>query len=59
MVKTLEQFDFAFQPSLDRRLVRELAGLSFVERAENVILLGPPGVGCVFRSMMTAHSDRT
>lgn len=43
--KTLEQFDFAFQPSLDRKVVRELAGLSFVERAENVILLGPPGVG--------------
>jgi DNA replication protein DnaC len=44
-VKTLEQFDFAFQPSLDRQIVRELSGLSFVERAENVILLGPPGVG--------------
>lgn len=44
-VKTLEQFDFTFQPSLDRKVVRELAGLSFVERAENVILLGPPGVG--------------
>lgn len=44
-VKTLEQFDFDFQPSLDRRLVRELAGLSFVERAHNVIVLGPPGVG--------------
>ena len=44
-VKTLEQFDFGFQPSLDRRQVRELAGLAFVERAHNVILLGPPGVG--------------
>lgn len=44
-VKTLDQFDFDFQPSLDRRMVRELAGLSFVERAHNVILLGPPGVG--------------
>lgn len=44
-VKTLEQFDFDFQPSLDRRQVRELAGLAFVERAHNVILLGPPGVG--------------
>ena len=32
-VKTLDQFDFNFQPSLDRRQVRELAGLSFVERA--------------------------
>lgn len=44
-VKTLEAFDFAFQPSLDRKVVRELAGLNFIERAENVILLGPPGVG--------------
>ena len=44
-LKTLEQFDFACQPSLDRKVVRELAGLSFVERAENVVLLGPPGVG--------------
>lgn len=45
VIKTLEAFDFDFQPALDRKLVRELAGLAFVERAENVILLGPPGVG--------------
>ncbi len=44
-VKTLEQFDFAFQPSIDRKVIRQLAGLAFVERAENVVLLGPPGVG--------------
>ena len=44
-LKTLEQFDFDFQPSLDRRQVRELAGLSFIERAHNVVVLGPPGVG--------------
>jgi DNA replication protein DnaC len=44
-LKTLDQFDFDFQPSLDRRQVRELAGMSFVERAHNVIVLGPPGVG--------------
>ena len=42
--KNLEQFDFDFQPSLDRKVMRELAGLSFVERAHNVVLLGPPGV---------------
>ena len=41
-VKTLDQFDFELQPSIDRRQVRDLAGLSFVERAENVVLLGPP-----------------
>ena len=44
-IKTLDQFDFDFQPSLDRRQVRELAGLSFVERAHNIVILGPPGVG--------------
>lgn len=44
-VKTLEQFDFTFQPSLDRKVIRELAGLACVERGENVIILGPPGVG--------------
>lgn len=44
-LKTLDQFDFDFQPSLDRRLIRELSGMSFVERAQNLILLGSPGVG--------------
>ncbi|NLN61068.1 MAG: ATP-binding protein [Deltaproteobacteria bacterium] len=44
-VKTLEQFDFTFQPSIDRKVVRELATLGFVDRAENIIILGPPGVG--------------
>jgi DNA replication protein DnaC len=44
-IKTLEQFEFDFQPSLDRKQVRELAGLSFVERTQNVVILGPPGVG--------------
>jgi DNA replication protein DnaC len=43
--RTLEQFDFAFQPSLDQRQVRELATLAFVADAANVLLLGPPGVG--------------
>jgi DNA replication protein DnaC len=44
-VKTVEQFDFSFQPSIDRKVIRELSSLSFVDRSENVILLGPPGVG--------------
>lgn len=43
--KTLAEFDFAFQPSIGRRQVAELAACAFVERAENVVLLGPPGVG--------------
>ena len=45
MRKTLEEFDFAFQPGLSERLVWELADLSFVQTHTNVVLLGPPGVG--------------
>jgi DNA replication protein DnaC len=43
--KTLEEFDFDFQPSIDRRQFKELSTLAFAARRENVILLGPPGVG--------------
>ena len=44
-VKTLESFDFTFQPSLDRDRIMALAELSFIERGEVVHLLGPPGTG--------------
>lgn len=45
VVKTLEEFDFKFQPSVDGKLVRELAAGHFIAQAENVLLFGPPGVG--------------
>ena len=44
-MKTLDGFDFSFQPSLDRNRILTLAELGFVERAEVVHLLGPPGTG--------------
>lgn len=44
-VKTLDAFDFAFQPSVDKKLIQELATGRFVSQAENVLLFGPPGVG--------------
>jgi DNA replication protein DnaC len=44
-LKTLDTFDFAFQPSIDRGQVLNLHELGFVARKENVILLGPAGVG--------------
>ena len=44
-VKTLAQFDFTFQPSLTREQIESLHELGFLDRRENVILLGPPGVG--------------
>lgn len=43
--KTLDEFDFSFQPSIDKRQFDELQTLAFAARSENVILLGPPGVG--------------
>ena len=43
--RTLEEFDFGFQPSIDERQVKELARLAFVTEASNLLLLGPPGVG--------------
>ena len=43
--KTIEEYDFSFHPDLDKRSVMELFELSFVQQKENVIFLGPPGVG--------------
>lgn len=44
-LRTLEQFDFSFQPSIDQKLLKELATTAFIADATNVVLLGPPGVG--------------
>ncbi|MBI3956612.1 MAG: ATP-binding protein [Candidatus Kerfeldbacteria bacterium] len=43
--KTIEQFDFSFQPSIKKRVVNELISCRFINEGENVIFLGPPGVG--------------
>lgn len=43
--KTLGDFDFEAQPSIDERQVRDLATLRFLADGQNVIFLGPPGVG--------------
>lgn len=43
--KTIEEYDFTFHPSLDKRTVMNLFDLNFLQQKENVILLGPPGVG--------------
>ncbi len=45
MKKTLKDFDFSFQPSIDKRQIDELATMRFMELAENIVFLGPPGVG--------------
>ena len=43
--KSLDDFDFGFQPSISEKQLRELASCAYLERRENVLLLGPPGVG--------------
>lgn len=45
VAKTLEEFDFDFQPKLDVKLVKSLASCTFVEKHENVALVGQPGTG--------------
>jgi DNA replication protein DnaC len=45
VAKRLEEFDFDFQPKLDVKLIKTLAGCQFIERHENVIFVGQPGTG--------------
>ena len=42
-VKSLETFDFSYQPSLDKKQIQTLSSCHFIEHGENVVLLGPPG----------------
>jgi DNA replication protein DnaC len=44
-VKRLEEFDFSYQPQINEKLIRELASLSFLEEAKNILFVGAPGVG--------------
>jgi len=44
-IKTIDDFDFVFQPDIDKQKVMSLFDLTFINRKENVLLLGPPGVG--------------
>ncbi len=60
-VKPLETFDFGYQPSIDRKQVQTLASCHFIEHGDNVIVLGPPGVGKTHLACLTraqGHRDR-
>lgn len=64
-VKTLEQFDWSAASGAPKAQILELSHLAFVERAENVVLLGPSGVGkthialaLAYRAVMAGHKVR-
>lgn len=44
-IKTLESYDFGFSPGVPKVQLTELGGLAFIERAENIVLIGPSGIG--------------
>ena len=53
--KTLETFDFSFNPRIHAPTLRELATCRFVQRAENVFLVGPSGVGKSHAAQALGH----
>jgi DNA replication protein DnaC len=44
-IASLEGYDFSFCPKLDEKLIRELSTLHFLHNADNILFIGPPGVG--------------
>ncbi|HKY32957.1 MAG TPA: IS21-like element helper ATPase IstB [Candidatus Polarisedimenticolia bacterium] len=44
-VKGLDAFDFSYQPSLDKKQIQTLSTGHFIEHGDNLVILGPPGVG--------------
>ena len=53
--KTLETFDFSFNPSINASLIRELATCHFIEKGENIFFLGPTGTGKTHLAQAISH----
>jgi DNA replication protein DnaC len=53
--KTLESFDFSFNPSINAPLIRELATCRFIEKGENIFLIGPTGTGKTHLAQAISH----
>ena len=44
-LRTIEDFDFSFNPSINKQQIKQLASTAFIAKNENILLIGPPGVG--------------
>lgn len=55
MEKRLDDFDVKFQPSIDPRVIKDLGSLRFIHHTENVVFLGPPGVGKTHLALALGH----
>ncbi|WP_221567164.1 IS21-like element helper ATPase IstB [Alkalihalobacillus sp. TS-13] len=58
-VKTIHDFDFSFQPSLDQKRINEALTGRYIHHGENIILLGPPGVGKTYLAISMAFEALT
>ncbi len=62
-LKTLDDFDFDFNPSIQKKTIRELASCRFVYNGQNVLWVGPPGVGkshlCIALGISAIHNGYT
>ena len=58
-VKTVDAFDFRFQPSIDESLIRDLHTLRFLHAGHNIVLLGPPGCGKTHLATSLGHAAIT
>lgn len=54
-IKTLEEYDFGFSPGVPKALLLELAALGFIARAENIVLIGPSGIGKTHLAIALAY----